>query len=79
MQGKVFVDAAEAGNEVVLKGANGTFGSIAVMNAGWCKLEVNVLITKVLFEGLGAFVVQALQAWAEASGKQGIVEMLVPG
>jgi hypothetical protein len=49
VEGEVFVNAAKAGDEVVLESADGTFGSIAAVHARRGELEVNVFITKELF------------------------------
>jgi hypothetical protein len=49
VEGKVFVDAAKDGDEVVLESADGVFGSIAVVHARRGELEVNVFIAKELF------------------------------
>jgi hypothetical protein len=35
MQGKIFIDTAESGNEVVLEGTDRTFSSISSMDARW--------------------------------------------
>ena len=54
---EVFVDAAEARDEVVFERANGAFGGVASVDAGRDKLVVNVLCDHELFERVGAFVV----------------------
>jgi hypothetical protein len=61
MKGEVFVNAAEASNEMIFEGPNGAFRGIATMHARRSKLEVNILIAEELFEGKGAFIVQALE------------------
>jgi hypothetical protein len=43
MKWKSFVDAAEAGDEMVLKGTDSTFGCIAAVHTRWNKLEVDFL------------------------------------
>jgi len=35
VNGKVFVSAAETGNEVIFEGAHGMFSSIASVDVGW--------------------------------------------
>jgi hypothetical protein len=35
MQGKIFIDAAESGDEMVLEGTDSTFSSISSMDARW--------------------------------------------
>ena len=44
MQWEVLVDAAKAGNEVVLERADGAFGSVAAMDAWWDKLVGYVVV-----------------------------------
>jgi hypothetical protein len=70
MKREVFVDTAEAGDEVVLEGADGTLGGVAAVDARRGKLEVDVLGTEELLEGLGAFVVKALEEGLEAGGTE---------
>ena len=48
MQGKIWVSAAEACNEVILERLNGTFSSIPAMDSYWCFLEIDVLIMDVV-------------------------------
>jgi hypothetical protein len=74
---EVFVDAAEAGDEMIFEGTYGAFGGIAAVYAGWGKLEVDVFLTEELFKRFSTFVVEALEAWAEAGGTKGGVEGLV--
>jgi hypothetical protein len=49
---------------VVFEGADGTFSGISTVNAGWRKLEVNVFLAEELFQGLGTFIVKALEVRA---------------
>jgi len=35
MNGKIFVGAAEASNEMIFECANGMFGGIAAVDVGW--------------------------------------------
>jgi hypothetical protein len=60
VQRKIFVNATQAGDEVIFERSNGTFGSVATMNARWGKLEVNFFLAHELFEWFSAFVVEAL-------------------
>ena len=60
MERKFFVDAAQAGDEVVLKGADRSLGGVASMHVWWDELVVDVLVGEELFENTGAFVVEAL-------------------
>jgi hypothetical protein len=68
VEGKVFVDATEASNEVIFEGADGTFCGIAAMDAGRYQLEVNIFFRHVILEDLGTFIVEALELGAKASG-----------
>jgi len=43
VKGKVLVSATKASNEMVFKGANGTFGSIAAMHMWQDQLEIHIL------------------------------------
>ena len=47
---------------MVFEGADGTFSGISMVNAGRRELEVNVFLVEELFQGLGAFIVKALEA-----------------
>jgi hypothetical protein len=58
----MFVHAAEAGNEVVFECADGAFGGVATVDAGRRKLEIDVFLAEELFQGVGAFIVEALEA-----------------
>jgi len=62
MHREVLVRAAEAGDEVVLEGADGTFGGIAAMDMGRDQLKVNLLGSKEVLENCGGFVVETLEA-----------------
>ena len=57
MKGKVFVNAAEASDEMVLEGSDGAFSRVASMDIGWDELVVDVFVDEELFEKRGAFVV----------------------
>ena len=52
MHGKFGVSAAEACNEVVFEGANGTLSSIASVDVWGDQLEVDVVLREQLFEDL---------------------------
>ena len=58
---EVFVDAAETGNEVILEGAGGVFGSIAAVDSWWGELKVNFFFAEELFQSFGAFIVETLE------------------
>ena len=68
MKREVLVNTTQASDEVILEGSDGTFGGIAAMDAGGSKLEVNVLMAEKLLQGLGTFIVKALQERLEAGG-----------
>jgi len=78
VEGKMFVDTAKAGDEMVFERPDGAFGGIATMDARRGKLKVDVLVAEELFERLGALVVQALEAWVESGVKEGSMEARVP-
>jgi hypothetical protein len=61
MHGEVLVGAAEASNEVVFKGLDGSFGCVASVEVRRNKLEVNRLCFHEAFETIGGFVVQFLE------------------
>jgi hypothetical protein len=44
------VGAAEASNEVVFEGANGSLCSVASMDMRWCELEVNGIVRHELLQ-----------------------------
>ena len=79
MQGKVFINAAKARNEVILERANGSFGSVAAMNARRDELVVNFLVDDELFKDGRTFVVQSLEFGAQASSDETGVENFVSG
>lgn len=64
MNGKVLVHTTQTSNEMILEGANGTFGSITTMNVRWGKLlEIHVFGNKEFFECIRAFIVKAMKTW----------------
>ena len=73
------VGARDAGNEVVFEGSNGSFGSVASMNARWDKLQVNVLLVNELLEGFGSFVVDPSEFGSQACGNENSQGLLVGG
>jgi hypothetical protein len=77
VNGEVFIDATEACNEVILKGADGTFSIIAVVDSWWDQLGVNVLFVHVCFEGVRAFVVEALELRFQAGFAKACMQDLV--
>ena len=64
VKGKVLASATKASNEMVFKGADATFGSIAAMDMWQDQLEIHILSHQKFFEGLGCFIVQMLKFWA---------------
>jgi hypothetical protein len=79
VEGEVLVNAAEASNEVVFECADGAFGSVSAMYAGWGELKVNVFFLSELFQGLSTFIVKALEAGAEFRRVQFGMEVLISG
>jgi hypothetical protein len=67
MYGGVFVNAAEACNEMVLECAYGSLCSIAAMDPWWHKLIGDVLGVHEVFQHGGAFVVKLLKPGLKAS------------
>ena len=65
VQGKIFVDATKAGDEMVFECANCTFGSIVSMEPRRHELIVDGFVDEKLFKRSGALVVEALQLWAQ--------------
>ena len=61
MQWKVFVETAEASNEVIFKGSNGSFGGVASMVTRRDKLKIHLLLLHEVFQGSRAFIVKALE------------------
>jgi len=57
VQGEILVSAAKASNEVVFECADGSFGSIAMVDMGRNQLVINIFSCKEVLEGLGCFVV----------------------
>lgn len=60
VEGERGVGAAESGDEMVFERADGTFGSVGSMEAGWHDLEVDCFLVHELLECIGALIVQAL-------------------
>jgi hypothetical protein len=75
MQGKVLVDAAKTSDEMILEGADATFGCISVIHSRRYELEIDFLLMHKLLEDLGTFVVEAL----ETRFQSGLSEMFVEG
>ena len=65
MERKSFIGTAEATNEVVFEGVDGTFGGIAVVDVRGDKLKINLLLMHELLENVGLFIVEALEVGAE--------------
>ena len=68
VQWEVFVNAAEASDEVVFESADCAFSSIVTMHARWNKLKVHVFFVHECFEHGRAFIVEALEFRSEAGG-----------
>jgi hypothetical protein len=67
---EVFVDAAQASNEMILEGADGAFGGIAAMDSWWGELEVNFFFAEELFQSCGTFIVETLEERTQSGGAQ---------
>ena len=70
MEGEVFVDTAEACNEVIFECADGTLSCILVVHAGRDELEVYICIGHKIFQHFRKFIVKALQFWVKSSVAQ---------
>jgi hypothetical protein len=57
VQRKLFVNAAQSSNEVVLEGLDCAFGGIAAMHTRWDQLEVDIFNLEELFQDVGTLVV----------------------
>jgi hypothetical protein len=77
VKGKVFVDTAQASDEMILERLNFPFSSVASMHVRRDHLKVHVFVVKELFQEGGAFIVEALELGAKASltelGMEGLV------
>ena len=58
MHGEVVVCAAEAGDKVVLEGADCSFCGVAAVHVGRYQLEIDLIFLVELFEGVGCFVIE---------------------
>jgi hypothetical protein len=76
VNGEIWICASQTGKKKILEGANGAFGRVILVNAGWNKLEVDVLLNDKIFEDGGAFVVEAMQLWTEAGSYQYVLDDL---
>ena len=74
MDGKIGVNDGEAGKEVTFPRVDSFFDSISVMDVGRHKLVGECDGLHVVFESLGAFVVQDLQEWFESAIGKVLVE-----
>jgi hypothetical protein len=66
VEGKVFVNAAMASNEVIFEGENSALGSVAAMGAGWHELIINFFFLHEFFECIGTFIVKTLKLGFQA-------------
>ena len=60
MEGKIGVGAAEARDEVVLEGADSSFGGVGSVHAGWDELWLDGVCCHELEKDVGTFIVEAL-------------------
>eukprot|EP00980_Cylindrotheca_fusiformis_P017525 scaffold5497_cov135-Cylindrotheca_fusiformis.AAC.4 len=66
--GEVWIGGAEAGDEVVLEGADGSFSGVAAVDSWWGQLEVNLFLANVVLEDGAGLVVKALELGSEPAG-----------
>jgi hypothetical protein len=62
MHWKVWIEAAEAGNEMIFPSANCFFRGVASMVVRWNELEGNGLGAHVGLQAAGGFVIKALES-----------------
>ena len=55
---ELWVSAAEASDEMVLKGLDGTLCGIVLVDSSWCFLEGDVLVVDVVFKQDATFVIK---------------------
>jgi len=70
---KLLVSAAQARNEMIFEGPDCTFGRIPAMDVGQDQLEINILSHHKFLEGMGGFIVKALEFGAESRGAKAVV------
>ena len=73
------VDGAEYGDEVVLKGANGSFSSVSTMFMGGYPLELDVVLLKCLLEVVRAFVVKDVEVCGVSLEEKHFVSLVPSG
>jgi hypothetical protein len=73
MDREVFVNTAQACNKVLLKRANGAFGSIALVHTWGSELEGDMFVMHEVLQDGGALIVQTLELRTETGRRQGRV------
>jgi len=58
---EILVSAAEPSNEVIFKGANGTFGGIVLVHVQWDQLVIDVFCSEEIFKGSRGFTIQSVE------------------
>jgi hypothetical protein len=66
VQGKFFVNATEAGNEVVFERSDGAFSGIAMVGSRGYKMGINFFGFHEVLEGVKTFVVKLLELWFQS-------------
>ena len=79
MQRKMLIDAAEAGDEMILESPNRAFGRVAAVDARRDKLESDRFVGEELFERRGTFIVETLESRAKTSTAEERMNSLVAG
>jgi hypothetical protein len=79
MQGEFRVCAAEVRDEMVFERVDGTFGRIVAVDLRGYELEVDCFLDHVVFEELGALIVESLELWLEACFDKGGMGTFVGG
>ena len=65
MEREILIKAAQASNEVIFVGSDGTLSSIAPVHTRWDKLKIDGFVPHEVLEDGGAFIVKTLELGAE--------------
>ena len=74
MDGRIGVNAGQAGKEVTFPSVNSFFGGVSAIDVRWRKLVGKCNVLHVEFKALGELVVQDLQDWFELEISNVLVE-----
>jgi hypothetical protein len=79
VEGKLWVSAAAAGNEVILKSLNRLLCGVAIMEVGPGKSKIKVFVAHVCLEGNRGVVVKFLEVGSKPVGGEKGMHFLVGG